>query len=380
MTKNNYKRLGDYIKKINVRNTDNLDIPLMGLTIDKKFIPSVANTIGTDLTKYKVVYKNQFACSLMQVSRDGKMPIARLDEEAVIMSPAYPIFKVTKPEVLLPEYLEMWFKRDEFDREAAFYAVGGVRGNLTWEDFCDLTLPIPSIEKQRQIVADYQAVENKIKTNEAICEKLEETAQTIYYDMVKEYQCKELLLKELCSFQEGYVNPSQKHSKYFGGNIKWLRANDVNGGFILNTSRTLTEDGFNSAGTSALLFSPQTIVITKSGTIGRLGILCDYMCGNRAVINIKPNEENVLPFVFFTLKSKYNELIEMAVGSAQANLYVPILASLKINIPEKEALKQFNLVGNNLLEYIKIKTKEIQKLHQLQSLLLGRMTRDNHKK
>lgn len=188
MKKDNYKRLGDYIEKVNVRNTENLDIPLMGLTIDKKFIPSVANTIGTDLTKYKVVYKNQFACSLMQVSRDGKMPIARLDEEKVIMSPAYPIFEVIKPEELLPEYLEMWFKRAEFDREAAYYAVGGVRGNLTWEDFCDLTLPIPSLEKQQEIVADYQAVEQKIKTNEAICEKLEETAQTIYRRWFEEFE------------------------------------------------------------------------------------------------------------------------------------------------------------------------------------------------
>ncbi|MBK7632974.1 MAG: restriction endonuclease subunit S [Saprospiraceae bacterium] len=100
-------------------------------------------------------------------------------------------------------------------------------------------------------------------------------------------QSEEYSLKDLCSFQEGYVNPSQEYAKYFDGNVKWLRANDVNGGFILNTSRTLTEEGFNSAGTSALLFNPQTIVITKSGTIGRLGILCDYMCGNRAVINIK---------------------------------------------------------------------------------------------
>ncbi len=188
MTKSNYKRLGDYIQKVDVRNTEDADLPLMGLTIDKRFIPSVANTIGTDLSNYKVVYKNQFACSLMQVSRDGKMPIARLDEKIVIMSPAYPIFEVIDPAELMPEYLEMWFKRSEFDREAAFYAVGGVRGNLTWEDFEDLTLPIPPIEKQRQIVADYQAVENKIKTNEAICERLEETAQTIYKRWFEEFE------------------------------------------------------------------------------------------------------------------------------------------------------------------------------------------------
>src|SRR5690606_18355886 len=79
-----------------------------------------------------------------------------------------------------PEYLMLWFTRSEFDREACFHAVGGVRGSLEWEDFCNMELPVPSIEKQREIVAQYQAIEKKIKVNEQICEKLEATAQTLY--------------------------------------------------------------------------------------------------------------------------------------------------------------------------------------------------------
>lgn len=370
-----YKKLGDIVKFISNKNVDGIATILYGINIDKYFMPSVANTIGVDLKKYKVVVKNQFACNRMHVGRDKRLPISMSTfDYPFIVSPAYDVFEVTDKNVI-PEYLMLWFRRREFDRQCWFYTDADVRGGLSLDALKSIEIRIPSIEKQREIVAQYQAVENKIKVNEQICEKLEATAQTLYYNTIKENHCKEILLKELCSFQEGYVNPSQEHTRYFNGNIKWLRANDVNGGFILNTSRTLTEEGFKSAGTSALLFSPNTMVITKSGTIGRLGILCDYMCGNRAVINIKPNDKDCLPFIFFVLKTKYNELIDMAVGSAQANLYVPILASLKINLPDKENLDYFNLNGNNLLELIKSKTQENQKLTQLQSLLLSRLAR-----
>src|SRR5690606_154549 len=176
-----YKKIGDVIQLVDVRNKDLSITHLVGLTINKKFIPSVANTIGTDMSNYKIIRKNQFACSTMQVRRDKKMPVALLKEfDVAIISQAYPVFEVIDENEILPEYLMLWFTRSEFDREACFHAVGGVRGSLEWEDFCNMELPIPSIEKQRKIVAQYQAVENKIKVNEQICEKLEATAQTLY--------------------------------------------------------------------------------------------------------------------------------------------------------------------------------------------------------
>ena len=374
MGKSSYKRIGDYIQLVDERNKGLQVKLLLGLSISKQFIPSVANIIGTDMENYKIIRKNQFACSTMQVRRDKKMPVALLQEaDEAIISQAYPIFEVKNTNELDPEYLMMWFTRSEFDREACFHAVGGVRGSLEWEDFENMKLPIPHIDKQREIVKEYNVIQDRIALNQQMIQKLEETAQAIYKNILKENQCKEYILKDLCSFQEGYVNPSQEHAKYFDGNVKWLRANDVNGGFILDTSRTLTEEGFNSAGSSSLLFSPQTIVITKSGTIGRLGILCDYMCGNRAVINIKPKEDYNLPLIFFFLKSKYNELVDMAVGSAQTNLYVPILATMKISIPDKKDLTRFYLVSNSLLESMKLKTKENQKLSELKELLLSKL-------
>ncbi len=181
--KSNYKRLGDYIRQVDVRNRDLNVTELVGLTIDKAFIPSVANTVGTDLSNYKIISHNQFACSLMQVSRDGKMPVAIYKGETAIMSPAYPMFEVSRTDELLPDFLMMWFSRKEFDREVTFWAVGGVRGSLTWEDFMNLYIPVPPIEKQRKIVAEYQAIERRIENNRRLIATLEATAQTIYRNM-----------------------------------------------------------------------------------------------------------------------------------------------------------------------------------------------------
>jgi len=175
-----YKRLGDYIREVNVRNRELKVTKLVGLTIDKAFIPSVANVIGTDLSNYKVIQREQFACSLMQVSRDGKMPVAMFEEDEAIMSPAYPMFEVIDKTVLMPQYLMMWFSRSEFDREASYYAVGGVRGSLTWEDFCNMQLPIPSITRQREIVAEYETLTNRIRLNNQMIQHLEATAQALY--------------------------------------------------------------------------------------------------------------------------------------------------------------------------------------------------------
>ena len=168
-----YKRLGDYIQQVDVRNTDVKVSQLVGLTIDKAFIKSVANTIGTDFSKYKVIRRNQFACSLMQVSRDSRIPIACLKEyDEAIMSPAYSIFRVKDETLVLPDYLSLWFQRNEFDREATFIAVGGVRGSMPWEDFCRINVYVPSIERQKSIVSSYKAVENRIALKRKINDNL----------------------------------------------------------------------------------------------------------------------------------------------------------------------------------------------------------------
>ncbi len=179
--KSNYKKIGDHIRLVDKRNNGLKVNRLLGLSISKQFIPSVANLIGTDMENYKIIRKNQFACSTMQVRRDKKMPVALLQEvDEAIISQAYPVFEVIDTNELLPEYLMMWFSRQEFDREACFYAIGGVRGSLEWEDFCEMKLPIPAIDKQKEIVKEYNTIVNRINLNNQLIQKLEETAQAIY--------------------------------------------------------------------------------------------------------------------------------------------------------------------------------------------------------
>jgi type I restriction enzyme S subunit len=147
----------------------------------------------------------------------------------------------------------------------------------------------------------------------------------------------DLTLKECCTFQEGYVNPSQKVRDYFDGPIKWLRASDLNDSLVFNTEKTLSVRGFESAGKSAYLFPKDSIAISKSGTIGRLGILKDNMCGNRAVINIKVDAKIAdIKYIFYTLKYKKNEILKKAEGSIQKNLYVSALETISLNHKYKQ--------------------------------------------
>jgi type I restriction enzyme, S subunit len=179
--RSNYRPIGEFIRLIDQRNKDLKIKTLLGLSIDKVFIASVANIIGADMANYKVIRKGQFACSLMQVRRDKKMPVALLNKiDEAIISQAYPVFEIIDKKQLLPEYLMMWMTRSEFDRHACFLAVGGVRGSLEWEDFCDMELPVPSPEKQREIVREYNVISDRIKLNENLNQRLEETAQAIY--------------------------------------------------------------------------------------------------------------------------------------------------------------------------------------------------------
>ena len=179
--KSNYKRLGDYIREIKTRNSELKAEKLLGINIDKFFMPSVANIVGTDMSVYKIVKKNQFACNRMHVGRDYRLPISmsKTDEEFMV-SPAYDVFEILDTDALYPEYLMMWFSRREFDRNAWFYTDADVRGGLHWKALCDMQLPIPSITKQKEIVKEYNVIQNRIALNQQLIQKLEETAQAIY--------------------------------------------------------------------------------------------------------------------------------------------------------------------------------------------------------
>lgn len=202
-----YKRLGDYIKEVNTRNSDLKTTNLLGVNIDKYFMPSVANVIGTDMSVYKIVRKGQFACNRMHVGRDYRLPVALSEsEENFLVSPAYDVFEVSDTKVLLPEYLMMWFSRAEFDRNAWFYTDADVRGGLHWKAFCDMQLPVPDVDVQSEIVKEYHTIVSRIKLNEQFKRKLEQTAQTLYKQWFVDFE---------------FLDETGKPYKSNGGEMVW---------------------------------------------------------------------------------------------------------------------------------------------------------------
>ena len=357
----NYKRLGDYIREVDVRNRDLSVTTLVGLTINKAFIPSVANVIGTDLSNYKVIRKEQFACSLMQVSRDGKMPVAMFENATAIMSPAYPMFEVIDKSILMPQYLMMWFSRKEFDREASFYAVGGVRGSLTWEDFCDMKLPIPSIERQRVIVAEYETLSKRIRLNEQMISTLEATAQTLYRKMFVDGIDKENLpegwrmgtLGEVAIFKYGKL--VDKHSQSYGYPYPVFSGYAITG---YTNEYTLKE---------------QTIVIIARGDAGT-GKICmspkKCFLSNLAIA-IETKDEIIKDYLYYHLLSL--DTMSLRSGSAQAQITINNIEPFEIMLPTREMCIDFSKKIESLYCDITLRKQENSKIDELQSLLLAKM-------
>lgn len=179
--KEGYRLLGDFIRQVDVRNTDGKEENLFGVSVQKMFIPSIANTIGTDFTKYKVVKRGQFTYIPDTSRRGDKIGIAlQMDYDEGLVSNIYTVFEVKDENELLPEYLMLWFSRPEFDRYARFKSHGSVREIMDWDEMCKVELPVPSIDKQRSIVKAYQTITERIELKRRINDNLEATIQAAF--------------------------------------------------------------------------------------------------------------------------------------------------------------------------------------------------------
>ena len=355
----NYKKLRDYIQQVNIRNKDLEVETLLGVSNTKNLIPSIANTIGTDMSKYKILEKRQFAYGTVTSRNGDRLSIGFLTEyEKALVSQIYIVFEVIDETKLLPEYLMMWFSRQEFDRYARFHSHGSTRETFDWEDMCEVELPVPSIEKQREIVAEYQAVENKIKVNEQICEKLEVTAQTLYKQWFVDFEFPN---------EEGQPYKSSGGAMVFN---KELEKEIPEGWEVKNLGDLLTDKGYIRGPFGSALkkddmqkfgypvYEQQHIidshrnfryyiddlkynelkrfsvvyddfVISCSGTIGKINIIHENDIKgviNQALLILRFDKEKTdlyAMYYFLTSKNGNNLLTETSSGSAQINMVHP---------------------------------------------------------
>ena len=383
-----YKTIEELVTRVDERNNGGIVSELIGVSIDKCFIKSVANTNGTDLSKYKIIRKNDFAVSLMQVSRDGKIPVARLEEyEEAIMSPAYPIFRVKDKNVILPEYLEMWFKRPEFDREAAFIAVGGVRGSMPWEEFAKMKLPVSTIEKQRKIVNAYKIVTDRIALKQKINDNLEETAQSLFQEQFAAFYNENELpdgysiatLDSLCSIKGGKRLPADGELLDTPTAHPYIRVRDLGSNrYVCLTNQFQYIDEETHSAISRYIVNTNDIVISIVGTIGLIGKIHTSLNNANLTENCVKlaNIHTVTPdYLYYTLcyKKQIKEIELLTVGAVQSKLPMYNIQSMKILVPPTEVIEDFQHKFDIFNEQIEANTIEIQRLYELQSVLLAKL-------
>ena len=381
-----YQRLGDYIREVNIRNSELKVKKPMGINIDKFFMPSVANVIGTDLSVYKLVFKNQFACNLMHVGRDERIPMAMLNgNDPIIVSPAYYVFEVTKTKELLPEYLMMWFRRPEFDRNAWFYTDSDVRGGMDKDALLDMRLPIPSISRQREIVEEYETLSRRIRLNEQMIARLEEAAQALYRKMFVDGIDKENLpegwhngiLGDVCETQYGYTETAVQEPV----GPKFLRITD-----IVNNSIDWSKVPFcpiSNNDFKKYKLELGDIVVSRTGAnIGWAkqikGAIPDSVFAS-FLIRIKAKESDLQWLIGHLVESSDFKTFVFAnqQGSAQPQANANILVKFPLLIPDKEILRQYNNQVQPINRSICLFEQENSKLTELQSLLLARMGKSN---
>ena len=371
--KSNYDILGNHIRLIDTRNRESITDRVLGINIDKFFMPSVANVIGTDLSKYKLITKGKFACNPMHVGRDERLPVALYDEEEpAIVSPAYFMFEVVDNSILNEDYLMMWFRRPEFDRICWLHTDGSVRGGITWDDICRLELPIPPIEKQLEIVNSYKAITERIALKKKINDNLEATAQAYFDNLFFSCDDTDCTLADIA-----LVNPSRPLSKGVEA-----RCFDMS---------TLPTSGCIPTGDTTKPYNGGVRFINGDTLIARITPCLEN--GKAAYINIL-NEGEVafgsteyivfaskddIPSCFYYFLIRNSKFVTFALqfmngSSGRQRVSGEELASFSLMIPSKEKLAAFNKVGKLVLEQMKEATEEIQFLKQLQETITATLS------
>ena len=358
--KSNYKRLGDYIRQVDVRNKDKKETRLLGVSIDKKFIVSIANTIGTDMSVYKIVKRGQFAYGPVTSRNGDKVSIALLTEEECIISSSYTVFEIIDTKSLLPEYLNLWFKRSEFDRYARFHSHGSAREIFDWEEMCNVELPIPSIEEQQKIVDAYQTIEHRIALKKKINENLETIGKTYIQKKIEENGVK-ITVDNIITLFDNMRRPmtSQDRSEmkklypYYGAASLMDYVDDYifDGIFGL-----LGEDG---------------TVINKDGYPTMQYVWGKFWVNNHAhVFQGKNNYSTELAYLILK-----NTIVRDAVtGAVQLKINQENLRNLLIIVPAIYDISKCNKILKIIFTGIRYNFNEIEQLLKLSGILLKKLT------
>ena len=375
----NYK-LGELIRNIYVKNKDLHCNNLKGLSMTKEFRASTSNIVGTDLSKYKIVAYKQFACDFMSAIRVHKMPIAFNSEmEEILVSPAYAVFEVIDENIILPEYLMMWFRRSEFDRYADFRSDAAIRGGYGWNELCETEIKLPSLEEQRKKVQAYKTITDRIELKKKINDNLEATLTAILKKMFIEDNTISFCNKKLYELTEtidnrGKTPPNNNiETPYPLIEIASLRT-DGRIATYRNCSKFVTEEVYNSWFRSGHP-KQKDILMSTVGSLAELKLFWgDKGSIAQNIVAFRCYDNNLPMYLYQYLLRKQHELAAYEIGSVQASIKVSQVIEYDIAIPPKELLDSFDKISTQLTELIYQNEADIDVCHKLSDTLLQRLT------
>lgn len=369
--KSNYKQLGQFIRQVDVRNTEGKEENLLGVSVQKTFIPSIANTVGTDFTKYKVVHRGQFTYIPDTSRRGDKIGIALLtDYDEGLVSNVYTTFEVIDKDELLPEYLMLWFSRPEFDRYARFKSHGSVREVMDWNEMCKVQLPVPSINVQQDIVNAYQTLTDRITLKRQINDNL--AAQMRAY--FKEYTANNASitgkLKDYSVMQYGYTETATTEPV----GPKFLRITDIAQNYI--DWNGVPYCPISEGNHEKYVLSEGDVVVARTGaTVGYAKMVGRNIPDSvfaSFLVRIRPiDDEYRYYFGLAITSSEFLDFVQTnAGGSAQPQANPPLLGEFELSIPNKQSLPEFNTKISSFLGVIESNETEISKLHEVKDTMV----------
>ena len=388
--KEGYRLLGDFIRQVDVRNTDGKEENLLGVSVQKMFIPSIANTVGTDFTKYKVVKRGQFTYIPDTSRRGDKIGIALLtDYDEGLVSNIYTVFEVKDENELLPEYLMLWFSRPEFDRYARFKSHGSVREIMDWDEMCKVELPVPSIDKQRSTVKAYQTITERIDLKRRINDNLVAVGTASIQKNVgrgalinlteaemdsltfpEDFKIK--TVSEFCAETKSGSTPSRTNNEYWeNGTISWVKSGEVHNNITLQTEEYITPLGLSESSTK--LLPKDTVLMAMYGvTAGEVGYLAIEATTNQAICGMICRSKAEAAYLYFSLIQSQAKISRLSNGGAQDNLSKNFIDNIKIAVPPSEFIEKLNLAA--IVEQMTLNTKEITLLEELQATVLAQLS------
>lgn len=380
--KEGYHRLGEYIRQVDVRNDAGKEDNLLGLSVQKKFIPSIANTVGTDFTKYKVVKKGQFTYIPDTSRRGDKIAVALLEDyEEGLVSNVYTVFEIVDPEKLCPEYLMLWFSRPEFDRYARFKSHGSVREVMDWDEMCKVELPVPVISRQREIVKAYKTISDRIALKQRINDNLEATASAFFranfvtfeaYGGKKPSNWVESNIGSVVSVTRG-ASPRPIQDYMCCEGMPWVKISDASASvskYLFSTAECIIPEGI----ASSRMVHPGTMIVSNSASPGLPMLMEITACVHDGWLIIDNYQCVSQEYMYYHFLTERQSLVSSSNGSVFNNLKTDIVKAHKIIIPDPSVMEKVTSVFRKLNLQIKANAKEIVALEILKSTILSELS------